>query len=72
MLLGGNELHTPSLYIECRLTHLEPTMRISDGQIPPDSMTHPRFYVELEGVLLVGLIESASLDSRVLVDSWVR
>ncbi len=23
------------------LTHLEPTMRISDGQIPPDSMTHP-------------------------------
>ncbi len=57
---------------ECCLTHLEPTMRISDGQIPPNSMTHPWFYVELEGVLLVGLIESASLDSLVLVDSWVQ
>ncbi len=28
-------------YILALLTHFEPTMRISDGQIPPDSMTHP-------------------------------
>ena len=23
------------------LTHLEPTIRVSDGQIPPDTVTHP-------------------------------
>ncbi len=31
----------PYTYILALLTHLEPTMMISDGQIPPDSMTHP-------------------------------
>ena len=31
------------------LTHLDLTMRISDGQIPPDSMTHPSEQYRQEG-----------------------
>ncbi len=34
------------------LTHLEPTIRVGDGQIPPDTVTHPwQPYSWLETIL---------------------